>query len=496
MWHNFVVLIIFVILFCLRDMRKPSYFPPGPNWFPLIGSGHEVINLVKRFKFYHLMWADLARRYGSIVGLRLGRDRVVIVSGLDAIREVYSKDQFDGRPDGFFFRMRSFDKRLGVVFTDGDNWEIQRRFSVKTLKSLGMGRNGMVTSLEKEAEEMIHHLRKLSRTQKMISMHNAFDIAVLNSIWTLIAGQRFHLDDKKLEWISETIHKSFRVIDMSGGVLNQFPPIRYLLPERSGFAPLLNLLSPLWTFLQDTIKSIKSKLDQPDNPDCFVASYLRELGNSGRHSSFTNEQLLCLCLDLFQAGSETTSNTLGFGIAYMLHHPGVVQKVHQELDSVVGRYRLPLLADRPYLPYTEAVLCEIQRISNVAPLAIAHRTLAPVQLGSHVIPKNTITICSIYSVHMDKMYWGDPEVFRPERFLCESGQNLVTHEYFLPFGSGKRRCLGESLAKSSMFLFFTAFMHAFVVEPAEEGKLPELGGIDGITLSPNSFYIKLKERLI
>ncbi|XP_021697821.1 methyl farnesoate epoxidase [Aedes aegypti] len=496
MWQNLVVLIIFVILFCLRDMRKPGYFPPGPNWFPLIGSGFEVLRLVKHFKFYHLMWAELMRRYGPIVGLRLGRDRVVIVSGLDAIREVYSKDQFDGRPDGFFFRIRSFDKRLGVVFTDGAHWDIQRRFSVRTLKALGMGRTGMVNSLEREAEEMIHHLRKLSRTQKVISMHNAFDVSVLNSIWTLIAGKRFDLDDKKLEWIMETIHKSFRVIDMSGGVLNQFPPIRYVLPDKSGFAPLLNLLRPLWTFLQGTIKSIRSKLDQPDNPDCFIASYLRELNIAERHSSFTNEQLLCLCLDLFQAGSETTSNTLGYGIAHMLHHPEIVQKIHNELDSVIGRYRLPLLADRPYLPYTEAVLCEIQRISNIAPLAIAHRTVAPVQLGTYVIPKNTITLISLYSLHMDKAYWGDPEVFRPERFLNETGDKLIAHEYFVPFGSGKRRCLGESLAKSSLFLFFTAFMHAFLVEPAEPGKLPELDGIDGITLSPCPYFVQLKERLI
>ncbi|XP_065079380.1 methyl farnesoate epoxidase-like [Ochlerotatus camptorhynchus] len=496
MWGNVIVVLIFVILFCLRDMRKPIFFPPGPNWLPLIGSAYEVFNTIKHFKFYHLMWAELTGRYGPIVGLRLGRDRVVIVSGLESIREVYSKDEFDGRPDGFFFRMRSFDKRLGVVFTDGPNWDVQRRFSVKTLKSLGMGRTGMVNSLEKEAEEMIHHLRKLSRTQKVISMHNAFDISVLNSIWTLIAGKRFNLDDKKLEWIIETIHKSFRVIDMSGGVLNQFPPIRYVLPDKSGFATLLNLLRPLWIFLQDTIKSIKMKLELPDNPDCFIASYLRELKNDDRHSTFTNEQLLCLCLDLFQAGSETTSNTLGYGVAYILHHPEVVRKVHQELDSVVGRYRLPLLGDRPYLPYTEAVLCEIQRIANITPLAIAHRTLAPVQLSTFVIPKNTITMVSLYSLHMDKEYWGDPEVFRPERFLNETGDKLVNHEYFLPFGSGKRRCLGESLAKSSLFLFFTAFMHAFIVEPAEEGKLPELEGIDGITLSPCPYFVKLKERLI
>lgn len=72
--------------------------------------------------------------------------------------------------------------------------------------------------------------------------------------------------------------------------------------------------------------------------------------------------------------------------------------------------------------------------------------------------------------------------------------NIQTLIFF--YIAGKRRCLGESLAKSSLFLFFTAFMHAFIVEPAEEGKLPELDGIDGITLSPSPYYVKLKERLI
>ncbi|XP_053688047.1 methyl farnesoate epoxidase-like [Sabethes cyaneus] len=495
MWQNVILVIVLLVLFCFRDVRKPLLFPPGPSWFPLVGSGFYVYKLLKNFSFYHLMWTELARRFGPIVGLKLGRDQVVIVSGMEAIRELYSKDEFSGRPDGFFFRVRSFDKRLGVVFTDGENWEVQRKFAIKALKTLGMGTAGMTYHLEKEAEELIHHFRKLSRAHNRISMHNAFDISVLNIIWTLIAGKRFHLNDKRLEWITETIHKSFRVIDMSGGVLNQFPSVRHVCPVRSGFSPLVNLLRPLWEFLNDTIGHINGKPNLADENDCLITLYLRELQKGNIHASFNGEQLLCLCLDLFQAGSETTSNSLGFGIAYMMHHPEVVKKIHQELDSVVGRYRLPVLDDRRNLPYLEAVICEIQRISNVAPLAIAHRTLYPVQLGAYVIPNNTITIASLHSLHMDKQYWVDPEVFRPERFLDETGCKLISHEYFMPFGAGKRRCLGESLARSNLFLFFAAFMHAFIIEPADEG-LPELEGIDGITLSPKPYYVALKERLM
>ena len=119
----------------------------------------------------------------------------------------------------------------------------------------------------------------------------------------------------------------------------------------------------------------------------------------------------------------------------MLHHPDVQKKVQDELESVVGRNRFPSIVDRTKLCYTEATICEIQRLSNVAPLAIAHRAMETAKLGDYIVPKNTITIISLYSMHMDEKYWKDPYEFRPERFLDEQG-HLIQHDYFLPFGSG------------------------------------------------------------
>lgn len=145
---------------------------------------------------------------------------------------------------------------------------------------------------------------------------------------------------------------------------------------------------------------------------------------------------MAICLDLFQAGTETTSNTLAFTIAYMLNYPDVQRKVCDELDRIVGDERLPCLDDRSRLPYTEAVICEVQRIANVAPVGIAHRCTADVQLGKFVIPKDTMALVSLYSLHMDTDYWRDPHVFRPERFMDDGG-NLVQHECFMPFGSGE-----------------------------------------------------------
>lgn len=150
----------------------------------------------------------------------------------------------------------------------------------------------------------------------------------------------------------------------------------------------------------------------------------------------SESQLLAICLDLFQAGTETTSNTLAFGMAYMLHNRGVQEKIHRELDRVVGAERAPTLNDRMQLPYTEAVICEIQRIANVAPVGIVHRCTSDVMLGKYTIPKDTMALVSLYSLHMDKKYWRDPHIFRPERFLNEQGDGLMSHDYFIPFGMG------------------------------------------------------------
>lgn len=375
------------------------------------------------------------------MGFRVGRDRLIVISGREEVKEFYSREEFNGRPNGFFYRMRSFNRRLGIVFTDGHNWEIQKRFTLKTLKQLGKERNGMVTHVEKEAAEMIEYFKTKSKNGDIIDMHNLFDVPVLNVLWALLAGYRFYAEDERLINLLKLIHESFRVIDMSGGVLNQFPFIRHIFPEKSGYKKLLKVLSPLWKFLVETINETHDQIkdDEDDNnPKSLIEAFMVEMKkkHSERNSTFTQEQLLCLSLDLFQAGSETTSNTLGFGIIYMIHNPLVLKKIREELQMAVGRNRLPCLADRPNLQYTEAVICEIQRVASVAPVGIAHRAMDNLKLGKYVIPKDTIALVSLYSLNMDGEYWKDPQTFRPERFLDSEGR-LIQHEAFIPFGLGE-----------------------------------------------------------
>lgn len=162
----------------------------GPKWFPLIGVLPSLIHLRKCYKFFHLIWFHLYEKYGSVVGIRIGRTRLVIVSGRNAIREVYNNDAMNGRPRGFFYRIRTFDKSLGVVFSENEFWEIQRKFTIKALRQIGMSRSNMIERIEIECIEMVNIFRKKSENNQTIQMQHAFDIPVLNTLWTLVAGYR------------------------------------------------------------------------------------------------------------------------------------------------------------------------------------------------------------------------------------------------------------------------------------------------------------------
>lgn len=119
--------------------------------------------------------------------------------------------------------------------------------------------------------------------------------------------------------------------------------------------------------------------------------------------------------------------------------------MHKEIDSVLSNGRAPTLEDKQRMPYIEAVLHEILRFCNIVPLGIFRATSQDAKVNGYTIPKGTMVITNLYSVHFDEKYWNDPGVFSPERFLDSSG-NFVRHEAFLPFSLGKASFLKTSIS--------------------------------------------------
>ncbi|KAJ0178311.1 hypothetical protein K1T71_006134 [Dendrolimus kikuchii] len=463
--------------------RKPPEYPPGPSRLPLLGNIISVYLKLKEAKYYHEVWQAWAKKYGDIIGLQLGFVNVVIVTGKDLIREVSSREVFEGRPDGFFYTMRSFGKKLGIVFSDGPTWSSTRLTVLKYLKKFGYNARFMETYISEECKALVK--LRLGDAGKPVTLNHMFHITIVNIMWQLVAGKRYDLEDQRLKKLCNLITDLFKAVDMSGGVLNFVPFLRYLFPNAIGYTKLKLIHNNIHQFLEETIKEHKSKLDINNPKDVIDALLIDMLEH--KEKTLSIKELQVVCLDLLEAGMETVSSTAVFMLLYIVRDEAVQTKLHKEIDEVIGRFQTPSLNDKVRMVYTEAVLLETLRMSSVAAVGIPHMALEDAILGSYLIPKGTFILLSMYQLH-HAQHWKDPYVFRPERFLTKDG-NLMQDDWLMPFGAGRRRCIGEGLARAELFLFLTHLLQKFRLKVPDGESLPSVEPVDGLTLSAKPFKL-------
>lgn len=187
--------------------------------------------------------------------------------------------------------------------------------------------------------------------------------------------------------------------------------------------------------------------------------------------SFYNHILLdqiliyyCLCWmlqEIFFTGTETTSTTTEWIMAELLKNPEAMRKVKEELNEVVGENRKVEESDIEKLPYLQAVIKETLRLHPAAPLLLPRNTIQNTNFMGYHIPKDTQVFVNVWAIGRDPDTWEDPFTFKPERFLGSSidykGQNFE----LIPFGSGRRICVGISLAQRLVSFGLASLIHNF-----------------------------------
>jgi len=265
----------------------------------------------------------------------------------------------------------------------------------------------------------------------------------------------------------------------------------------------LSTLTPRFQFFDKTIQEHKNTLPDGDPRD-FIDSYLQEVNktddpDSSFYKDNAEKALPAIMADFFLAGSDSTSATLNWGMLYLLHYSEVQTKIQAEIDSVVGKSRLPCLSDKNSMPYTEAFTMELMRITTIVSFGVPHCATEDVMFHGYFIPKGTGILAGLYSTHHDPEVWGDPEVFRPERFLFTESGNLKVqrdNENFIPFSTGKRVCLGETFAKDQFFLFLTSLIQRFSIIPEAGKPKPSMKIKPGQAgIEPFPYSVVMKERL-
>ncbi|XP_058066124.1 probable cytochrome P450 305a1 [Anopheles bellator] len=491
---------VLCLYFLLKELQRPAGYPPGPQWLPIVGNTPQIRRMTAQNGGLLInVFNQLSDRYrSSVIGLKLGQERFVVGLAYEDVKEILSSDVFLGRPDNFFLRLRTMGTRLGVTCTDGTFWNEQRSFVTRYLRRAGYGQEAMHVQIQAELAELLSVLG--NRSGEPLWPSSILSISVINVLWTFVTGERVPREDDRLVRLLNLLQERSKAFDMAGGTLNQLPWIRFLAPDWSGYNLLRRFNVELNEFFATTITQHHRNFSEEKATDDLIYAYIKEMRDrrdDPESTSFSNLQLTMVILDMFIAGGQTTSSTLDLAFMMMILRPDVQQLVHEEIDTQLAPEASPHYGDRTKVPYVEAVLLEVQRFFSIVSLDGPRRTLEDCTLGGYRIPKDTTVLMGLRNVHMDPGHWGDPEVFRPERFL-DGQRNIVNTERLMPFGLGKRRCLGETLARSCLFTFFVGVMRQFCLcrDPQAEGDemAPSMVLKPGITLSPKPYHVVFQPR--
>ncbi|XP_036403204.1 cytochrome P450 2K4-like isoform X2 [Megalops cyprinoides] len=449
-----LVLLAFYLLSPSPDSARE---PPGPRPLPLLGN-----LLLLDLKNLHASLCELSEKHGSVFTVHFGPKKVVVLAGYKTVKQalVDYAEEFGERDVSPL--SHDIVQGHGIVFANGDSWREMRRFALSTLRDFGMG-------------------EPFNTTQPV-------NYAVSNIISSIVYGSRFEYTDPVFQKMVDRSNENIRLLGSAEiQLFNLFPRLGRCLGQWLGNRALL--LKNSYSNIEE-MKGLVKRLQESLNPqqcrcfvDCFLIRQQEEAGQKGSH--FHQNNLIMTVGNLFAAGTDTTATTLRWGLLLMAKYPHIQDRVQEEMSRVIGD-RQPRTEDRRSLPYTNAVIHEIQRLANISPLSLPHVTSSDITFQGFLIKKGTTVIPLLASVMQDESEWKNPYSFNPDHFLDEEG-HFIKRDAFLPFSAGRRACLGESLARMELFLFFTSLLQRFrfSVPPGVSETELDLTPIVGATLSPS-----------
>uniref|UniRef100_A0A3B1IDR6 Uncharacterized protein n=1 Tax=Astyanax mexicanus TaxID=7994 RepID=A0A3B1IDR6_ASTMX len=460
----------FLLLFCcFYSNPRPKNFPPGPAALALFGN---VLQLSMKNPLEDL--DRLARRYGDVFSLYIGRKPAVVLYGLRAVKEalVVRGVDFAGRPQGLMLNHVTENKGL-IMANYGSVWKEHRRFALMSLKNFGLGRQFMEERILQETKHICQHLQ--NRSGNLVDPQPVIHSAASNIISSILFGTRYEYDDEVLAFIINSFKENARKANSAWAVIyDSFPFLRHLpLPFRKVFENYEALKSHTRRIIADHKKS-RTSGEPRDIIDC----YLDEMEKADEDTSLDEDRLVMFLLDLHFAGTDTTSNTVLTALLYLAVYRDIQALCQQEIDAVLQDKEQVSFEDRQQMPFVQATIHELQRLANIAPLGVFHSTTRNTQLMGYDVPEGTLVITNLTSVLFERSQWAQPNHFNPSHFLNQRGE-FMKPEAFLAFSAGPRVCLGEALARMELFLILVTLLRRFHLAWPEACGGPDLRPVFG-----------------
>ncbi|KAM5536851.1 hypothetical protein V8D89_009569 [Ganoderma adspersum] len=461
-----------LVFFFVRQYMQRRNMPPGPPGVPFIGNKHQVPSIKPWRKF-----AEWNKQYGPVVSLHLGNtpwaDRLVLGTA-QAAWDLLEKrsDIYSSRPRCVVGGEILSGNMRGLMLPNGEAWRRWRKVLHSGFHLRQAETYHDIQSLE--CAVFLHEL--LTQPEEWERHAQRFAASIATSV---SYGRRVESID---EWI---VKENMAAMDSMYHTHRTYVSIpgKYLVES---WPWLLNLPRPLqWfraepeeqrqrdiTLYNHLLDDVKKRMTDGTIPDCLASQTVTNQPKNG----MSDVEIAYAVSSPFGAGIETTAGTLCVFFLAMLHFPETMRKAQAELDRVVGPDRLPRFEDRDSLPYLQALINETLRWRPIAVLGgTAHAVIADDEYNGMYIPKGATVFGNLAGIMHDPVMFPSPDEFRPERFLETTNPRL--RDFDLPFGFGRRICVGMHLAKNSLFISIAQILWAFDILP--------IAGVDGKATLPD-----------
>lgn len=476
------ILLAFLLLLLQRNRGKAvGKLPPGPYPIPIIGNIHHL------GKHPHKSLANLAQVYGPIMRLKLGRINTIVISSSSAAQQVLQKQDlaFSTRPLPDAARACNHFKSSVAWLPVGNQWRSLRKIMstyIFTTNKLDANQHLRTNKVQ----ELVKYCDKCSKSGEAVDIGGAAFQTSLNllsnTIFSKDMADPYHgtgaKELKDLVWN----------IMLEGGTPNlvdYFPILRSIDPQgiKRRLTVHLGKLIKLFDGLLNERLELKRLGNSDNTASTDVLDQLLKLFQTNEiDRPLTNH----LFLDLFAAGTDTTSSTVEWAMAeVMKNSEKVLDKAKAELNQVIGKGKIVEEADISKLNYLSCIIKETARLHPPVPFLLPRQVEEDVELCGYTISKNSQVLVNAYAIGRDPMLWENPLSFQPERFI-NSTVDVYGHDFeLIPFGAGRRKCPGLPLAMRMLPIMLGSLINCFDWK-LEGGIAPEELNMEdkfGITLA-------------
>ena len=472
--------------------------PPGPPPLPFVGM------LPFLGKHLHLELHQIAKKYGNIFQLHVGGRKLLVLNGLEAIKEALVKQQGSFNARANFDLFKKPPQCYFLEIKSGEFWKKHRNIVGQVMHTFVGGQSDILESWAlEEAADLANMF--ISFGGKPFDPNLYMPLATLSFMQRLLFDKRGSLDNSQEDTNFVANAHGLRKVANGALILTNLEMVSLIwrpilmLSHCKLLRGFFTAVSAMEAYLSKNIKQHQESFE-PENlrniTDALLKVSSEQTESDRKNFHLSPDDIVKGTLSQFiGAGTEFPKLILHWGLLYMITYPEIQTQIQKELDEVVGPEQQASLKHRGKLPFTEACINEIFRHASPTNLpAVPYETISDTILDGYFIPQNTPVLVNYYSLTRDERYWEEPEQFNPYRFLDENGKlRKDVLDKFYPFGIGPRRCIGEYLGRLQIFLFFTNLMHKCKFEKVAGEKL-SLEPQPGFFMSPKDYRVVAKPR--